>query len=163
MDFLKTQITFLKSIQLELSNIIRNKESAAYEACSFRIDNHKIISRKSKITPKKIGQFVAIWKRNKEQITTPHTQEDNFNYFMILCEKEEKTGLFIFPKEILIQKNIISTSKKEGKRGIRIYPSWDSPTSPLALKTQEWQLHYFTLLPAKTTEKKYYQKLFTHK
>ncbi|WP_298481004.1 MepB family protein [uncultured Maribacter sp.] len=161
MNFLKHQIHFLESIQCELHNILIDKESTAYDACTFSVKNQIVISRKSKITPKKVGQFVTIWKRNKAQITTPYTQEDNFDYFIILCVNAEKKGLFIFPKETLIQKSIISTQKKEGKRGIRVYPSWDSPTSLLAMKTQKWQQQYFILLPAETTKKEHYKKLFS--
>lgn len=160
MDFLKTQISFFKSIQFELSNIRIEQESSVYDACSFTIDNHKIISRKSKITPKKIGQFVTIWKRDIKGNTTPYTVSDNFDFFIIFCQEEEKSGLFIFPKTILIKKRIVTSSTFNGKRGMRIYPSWSLPNNKTALKTQEWQLNYFTLLPINSRGKQKLSKIF---
>lgn len=52
-------------------------------------------------------------------------------------------GQFIFPKEILIKHNILKSSSTKGKMGMRVYPSWDNPTSKQAIKTQSWQLPYF--------------------
>ena len=50
--------------------------------------------------------------------------------------------LFVFPKSVLIAKEIVS-DKKEGKRAIRIYSPWDITMSKQAQKTQKWQLDYF--------------------
>jgi len=49
----------------------------------------------------------------------------------------------VFPKSVLIEKGILSTSKKDGKRGFRVYPIWDKTISQQAVKTQNWQLNYF--------------------
>ncbi|MFT5754883.1 MAG: hypothetical protein ACI924_002130 [Flavobacterium sp.] len=43
----------------------------------------------------------------------------------------------------MIEKGIVSTSKKEGKRGFSVYPIWDKTASHQAVKTQKWQLNYF--------------------
>jgi hypothetical protein len=61
---------------------------------------------------------------------------------MISVRKENQFGFFIFPKAVLISKEII-TGKKEGKRAIRVYPPWDITMSKQAQKTQKWQLNYF--------------------
>jgi hypothetical protein len=37
----------------------------------------------------------------------------------------------------LIEKGIVSTSKKEGKRGFSVYPIWDKTASHQAVKTQK--------------------------
>ena len=52
-------------------------------------------------------------------------------------------GQFVIPKSVLIEKGIISTSKKEGKRGFRVYPIWDKTINKQAVLTQQWQLNYF--------------------
>ena len=52
-------------------------------------------------------------------------------------------GQFVFPKEVLLKQNILKTSKTKGKMAIRVYPSWDIPTSKQAIATQKWQLPYF--------------------
>ncbi len=43
----------------------------------------------------------------------------------------------------MLEKGILSDGKKPGKRGIRVYPSWDEVKSKQAQKTQEWQTRYF--------------------
>lgn len=122
---------------------IEDKESKAYKGCSYQLDGVKIIERTAKITPTKIGQFVTCWKRNTDGITEPHKQSDNFDFFYIKVINEEKSGVFKFPKIALIKNGILSTEKKDGKRGFRVYPIWDKPVSKQAIKTQQWQLNYF--------------------
>jgi hypothetical protein len=65
---------------------------------------------------------------------------------MIATQKENNFGVFIFPKIILQEKGILSNqgkNKKNGKRGIRVYPIWDKTMNKQAQKTQNWQLNYF--------------------
>ena len=126
-----------------VSNYQLDKESKAYKACSYELDNIKIIERTAKITPTKIGQFVTCWKRNVAGITEPHKDSDDFDFFYIKVIYNEQKGVFKFSKEALIQHGILSTKKKDGKRGFRVYPIWDDPTSKQALKTQQWQLKSF--------------------
>ncbi|MFT5429292.1 MAG: hypothetical protein ACI9PD_002029, partial [Psychrobacter glaciei] len=52
-------------------------------------------------------------------------------------------GQFVFPKHVLLKHNILQSHFTKGKMGMRVYPSWDKPTSNTALKTQNWQLDYF--------------------
>lgn len=127
----------------EFSNFHESEESREYEACTFQLDNLQVISRTAKITPKKVGQFVTIWKRNSAGITTPFHETDTFDFIIINVQKDTQFGQFIFPKSILIQKRIVATADKDGKRGIRVYSAWDKPTSAQAIKTQTWQLRYF--------------------
>ena len=101
------------------------------------------IIREAKITPKKVGQFVSIWKLNKEGVTEPHHINDAFEKLIIECKSENNSGRFIFPKSTLAEKGIVSTSEREGKRGIRVYPPWDKPQSKQAIKTQAWQVEFF--------------------
>nr|WP_317041489.1 MepB family protein [Chryseobacterium contaminans] len=57
--------------------------------------------------------------------------------------KDDLSGIFVFPKQILAEKGVLSHGKKTGKRGIRVYPSWDKAESKQAQKTQAWQTQYF--------------------
>ena len=134
---------FYAKHQICLDHLIINEESNAYSACSFSLDSKEIVYRKANITPKKTGQFVAIWKRNEQGETAPYDTSDVLDFFIIAVETAQHCGQFIFPKRVLLEKGILSSSRKEGKRGIRVYPSWDTPTNKQALKTQEWQLNYF--------------------
>ncbi len=128
---------------LTVSDIITEPESKEYSACQFQIDGRFVISRTAKITPKKVGQFVTFWKRNLNGVTEPFSETDNFHYYVINVQNENRLGQFVFPKSILIAKGIVSTEKKDGKRGFRVYPVWDAVTNKQAEKTQQWQLDYF--------------------
>ena len=128
---------------LNISNFVTEPESKEYNACQYQIDGRLVICRTAKITPKKVGQFVTFWKRNKQGITEPFSEKDNFHYFVINVNTENSKGQFVFPKSVLIAKGIISTQKKDGKRGFRVYPIWDTATSKQAERTQQWQLDYF--------------------
>jgi hypothetical protein len=128
---------------LKVSNHVFDKESKEYEASSFRLNGLKIKARKAKITPKKIGQFVTLWKRNMKGETTPLEDSDQVDLVVINSCQGAHLGQFVFPKNILIQKGIVSHGKKSGKRGFRVYPPWTNPTSKTAQKNQKWQLEYF--------------------
>lgn len=132
-----------KACNLELTNIAEELESREYAAHSFQLDKKTVKLRIAKITPTKTGQFVTIWKRNEKGITCPYDITDNFDFFIIATRKETNLGIFIFPKDVLLENKIISNNKREGKRGIRVYPSWDITTNKQAIKTQHWQLQYF--------------------
>ncbi|OKP96486.1 MepB family protein [Paenibacillus sp. P46E] len=58
-------------------------------------------------------------------------------------KNENEFGQFVFPKDILLKQNILRSASTKGKMAIRVYPSWDSPSSKQAMKTQKWQLPYF--------------------
>ena len=137
---IKTKIYDKVDFQIsEMSNELEGKE---YDACRFELNGMKIISRSSKITPKKIGQFVTFWKRNKKGITEPYNKADQIDFYVINVKTENNFGQFVFPKSELINKGIISTERKDGKRGFRVYPKWDIAENKQAIKTQEWQLKY---------------------
>ncbi len=133
----------------ELTNLDLHSESAAYGACSFKLNGHTVEHRVSKITPTKTGQFVTIWKRNKKGITEPFDISDNIDFVVIISKSGNNIGQFIFPKSVLAEKGIISQNGKEGKRGIRVYPPWDTVTNKQAEKTQHWQTQYFVILKGK--------------
>ena len=127
----------------QLQNLVWNSESANYAACSFELNIYKIQFRVANITPTKIGQFVAIWKRNNKGITAPFDVADALDFLIISVRDSENFGQFIFPKSVLVSKGIISQNEKGGKRGIRVYAPWDKPTNKQAMQTQAWQVHYF--------------------
>ncbi len=127
----------------QLQHLVWNPESANYAACSFELNTYKIQFRVANITPTKIGQFVTIWKRNKEGITAPFDVADLLDFMIISVRDSENFGQFIFPKSVLIAKGIVSQNEKGGKRGIRVYAPWDKPENKQAIKTQDWQANYF--------------------
>lgn len=132
-----------KPCQFHIKNRKPEAESQEYDAHRFNLNEKKIIFRVAKITPTKTGQFVSIWKRNELGITTPFEVKDEFDFLMIVTKTPVQFGLFIFPKKVLHKHRILSDDTKDGKRGIRVYPTWDETTNKQAQKTQLWQTKYF--------------------
>lgn len=127
----------------QLTNLKLNLESLAYGACSFELDGKKIEHRTAKITLTKTGQFVTIWKRNINGITEPFDILDEIDFIVITAKSGDNFGQFIFPKSVLVDKGIMAQNGKAGKRGIRVYPTWDALINKQAEKTQIWQTKYF--------------------
>lgn len=134
---------FYQAYGLEVSSLATEPEGKEYEACRFKLNGLSVISRTAKITPKKDGQFVTFWKRNNEGITEPFHEIDYFDCYVINVANENRLGQFVIPKNTLIDKGIVKTFKKDGKRGFRVYPPLDMPSNVQALKSQKWQLEYF--------------------
>ena len=133
----------LSEANLIATDFILEKESQEYDACRFIIKENQFHFRKAKVTPKKEGLFVTFWKRIPSGIIAPFDEHDDFNFLIISVETEMDSGWLLFPKDLLLEKNIISTSLKEGKRGFRIYPPSSAPKSKQGLTSQNWQIQYF--------------------
>ena len=129
--------------ETKLKNVETELECQEYFAHNFELNNQKVKFRMAKITPTKTGQFVSIWKRNQNGITEPHNIADEFEFYIIGTKAETKLGVFIFNKTILSENKILSNKNGEGKRGIRVYPTWNLTTNKQAQKTQNWQTKYF--------------------
>ena len=149
---LKTEI--YDNCSFEISNFTIESEGKEYYASRFQLNGLNILSRNAKITPKKVGQFVTFWKRNEHGITAPFETSDCIDFYIVNVRTENHFGQFVFPKEILIKRGIISTVKKEGKRGFLVYPKWDIPNNKHAEQTQKWQLDYFYEINTTTDLKK---------
>ena len=89
-----------KACGFEFDNLVLNPESAKYSACSFVLTQKVVVYREANCTPKKIGQFVAIWKRNELGITAPFDASDVLDFMIISVRDSENSGQFIFPKLI---------------------------------------------------------------
>lgn len=142
----KEQLSLIRKLiqeKFEFSNPEFEEESNEYWACRFEINDQKVIYRKAKITPTKIGQFVTLWKRTSQGPIAPFYIDDKFDFVIIVVAKENAFGLFVFPKSVLVDKGIVSNNVKEGKRGFRVYPAWDEAKNKQAISTQKWQLKYF--------------------
>jgi hypothetical protein len=128
---------------LRLSHLIIENESKAYSACRFELNTLKIIFRTAKVTPTKSGQFVTLWKRIENGTIQPFDFSDKADLFIINTKNGFHSGQFIFPKSVLLQKGVLSTESKEGKRAFRVYSPWDLTSNKQAKNTQKWQLDYF--------------------
>jgi hypothetical protein len=121
---------------------IEESESADYGASTFSVDGKTVRFRVAKVTPTKVGQFVTLWKRNTQGITEPFSHAD-LDFIIVTTRHESKIGQFIFPVSALLVHGVISENGKGGKRGIRVYPSWDKTINKQAQKTQQWQSLFF--------------------
>ncbi|MDB6096808.1 MAG: hypothetical protein JWM09_1086 [Francisellaceae bacterium] len=142
-DLYFANIHVYKPCGFEFIKLRQETESKDYGAYNFELNNRKIKFRVAKITPTKIGQFVTLWKRINKGPIIPYDSNDKIDLFVINVRTHEHFGQFVFPKEILVNKGIVSMNGKGGKRAIRVYPSWDLAENSQAKKTQAWQLKYF--------------------
>lgn len=129
---------------LVLSSIQEEKQNAIYGAGRFELSSRTVRFRVARTTPTKTGQFVAIWEKDANNKNQPFSHEDSPELLVITSFKNNhQFGQFVFPKEILLEKNVLRSDVTKGKMAIRVYPSWDEPESKQAIKTQKWQLPYF--------------------
>ena len=129
------------------SQISISPECVEYGASFLQLDNLNIIFRVAKITPKKRGQFVTLWKRNKKSVIEPYDTLDPLDYIVVSTRDNSLLGQFVFPRSILLEKNIISINGEGGKLGIRVYPPWEKAINRQAKHTQEWKINYFLEIP----------------
>ena len=83
-----------KSCNQIITDLEPEAESQEYGAHRFKLNDKKIIFRVAKITPTKTGQFVSIWKRNKQGITTPFDHKDEVDFLLIVTKTPAQFGLF---------------------------------------------------------------------
>lgn len=138
----------------------KEAESAEYDAYFFKLNDFAVRYRKAKITPTKTGQFVTFWRREGDGPIQPFNSTDKVDFLIVCTRKENQFGIFVFAKAVLITQGIISTSKKEGKRALRVYPPWDIPTSQQAIKTQKWQQACFLDLNSRQINAESIKRLF---
>lgn len=136
--------TIYEPRQLIVKSVQEEKQNAKYGAGVFQLESKMIRFRVAKITPTKVGQFVAFWEKDSDNKNCPFLYEVAPELLVITTFKNDyEFGQFIFPKELLIKKNILRSKSTNGKMAMRVYPSWDKPTSQQAIKTQKWQSFYF--------------------
>ena len=130
--------------QLAVTSVREEPQNAKYGAGIFKLDSKTVRFRVANATPTKVGQFVAFWEKDQDNVNQPYGHETAPDLLVInTFESENKLGQFVFPKDILLNKKILTSHSSKGKMGIRVYPSWDLPASDQAKKTQNWQQKYF--------------------
>lgn len=151
-DLANLQSLLFRHLDLTFSTCTKDPECEDYSGQTCVLSSFLVKFRKAKITPKKTGQFVTVWQRNIAGITIPFTSTDPFDFYIIMTEDYNRIGYFIFPRSVLSERGILTTAKKEGKRGFRVYPDWDTPTNKQATQTQQWQSLYFIDCTAMTPQ-----------
>ena len=137
----------IKRLGRDCSEPTPETDNAEYGAAIATSGRALIRFRAGKLTPKKVGLFVAVWRRSTNGGTEPfpadHPSADDADTLVISVREGEKSGDFVFPRSALISHGIVSVNGTGGKRGFRVYPPWSLTSSRQARTTQEWQCAYF--------------------
>lgn len=150
--------TIYQPNNLQVTSVIEEEQNSDYGAGRFTIGSSDIsgeplgieVRRKSvrlrvaKITPKKTGQFVTFWQKDNENKNQTYHWKASPDLLVIHTLGDNQVwGQFVFPKDILLEKNILRSDLTTGKMAMRVYPFWDKPSSNAAIATQKWQSDYF--------------------
>lgn len=135
----------LNYIGNNVSVICEEQQNKDYGGCVARVDTKMHRVRIAKRTPKKTGQFVAIWEKDSLYCNSAFSSEEAPDFLTIFCIQDEMQGVFVFPREVMEEKGIYRTASKKGKMAFRLYPPWDHPTGLQAVQTQKWQAKFFSL------------------
>ncbi|EJX16652.1 hypothetical protein SOJ_27080 [Staphylococcus sp. OJ82] len=140
-DFLNEVLLF--SYDFSLVNFEIEQWNKEYESFNFEFKGMTFKSRLAKKTPEKLGYFVAFWRKNEINKNRPFNFSESKDKLIINILDGSKKGQFVFPKELLVKKGVISSEKYKGKMAIRVYPSWEYGLNKTAVSTQKWQTPYF--------------------
>ncbi|MET0854216.1 MAG: MepB family protein [Microterricola sp.] len=117
--------------------------NADYGAQLLTIDGLRARMRSGRVTPRKVGLFVAVWERADDGTTRPFAHEGDMELLLVIVRDGARLGLFTFPREALREHGILSVAGEGGKRGFRLYPPWSETSNAQAQRTQRWQQCYF--------------------
>lgn len=106
-------------------------------------DGCTIRTRLAKKTEKKEGCFVAFWEKNDQNTNVAFDEKDSPDFLCIVVRDEDLQGLFVIPKQVLVEKGILRSEGTKGKMAVRFYPAWCQTLNKTAQKTQKWQLNFF--------------------
>ena len=122
------------------------EQNGDYESGVVRIGSEWWRIRTGRITPKKLGAFVAVWTRDDSGATRPFGSDDTATGLLVFVTEGEHVGVFRFTAAHLTQLGITRSPKHPGKRGFRVYPSWCSGLNSQAQRTQAAQASAFRML-----------------
>ncbi|HID1499554.1 TPA: MepB family protein [Staphylococcus aureus] len=131
------------SEESEVKDLTEEKYNQDYEALTFSFKEETYQSRLAKKTPTKSGYFVTCWTKDENNCNQPCSKEAFADYLMIIVIDEELSGYFLFPRELLVEKGILTTFEHKGKMAFRVYPKWCNQLNKTAGQTQKWQCKYF--------------------
>lgn len=153
MNIFSKTLTYVNEIFYEpnhftIKAIREETQNSDYGAGLFQLNSKSVRFRVAKVTPTKIGQFVAFWEKDLDSNNQAFSYENATDLLVIntFSNDNQSFGQFVFPKAVLVKQNILKTATVKGKMAIRVYPSWDTPTSKQAIATQKWQLPYFVVM-----------------
>jgi hypothetical protein len=117
-------------------------QDSDYESGLVQIGDEAWHIRTARTTPTKPGAFVAFWQRDIKGNTTPFSDDDPAAGLLVFVEQHDRRGVFRFTRAHLTELGITS-GRRPGKRGFRVYPSWCAGLNAQATTTQRAQAHAF--------------------
>lgn len=139
----KILLKYIFSEEPEVKDLTEEKYNQDYEALTFSFKEETYQSRLAKKTPTKAGYFVTCWTKDENNCNQSYSKEAFADYLMIIVIDEELSGYFLFPRELLVEKGILTTFEHKGKMAFRVYPKWCNQLNKTAGQTQKWQCKYF--------------------
>lgn len=136
----------LGGLGLKCSPAIAETDNARYGAALSQIGGSWIRFRVGRVTPTKVGLFVAVWQRASDGSPEPFPTEGSADTLIVSAREGSRFGAFAFPKTVLGEQGISSLNGVGGKRGFRVYPPWSVAANPQARRSQEWQCAHFVEL-----------------
>jgi len=118
-------------------------DNSEYGAALAMLNGASARVRVAKVTPTKVGLFVAVWRRSASGSTEPFPADDPAQTLVVVARESGNFGAFVFDRAALVSHGIVSIAGVGGKRGFRVYPPWSHTISVQARRTQEWQCDHF--------------------
>ncbi|MDH6679397.1 hypothetical protein M2284_003619 [Rhodococcus sp. LBL1] len=128
---------------VEYSPAVPEPDNTDYGAVVSDIGRSTMRFRVGKLTPRKVGLFVSVWRRAPCGSTEPFPAEGNVDGLVVAAREGGRFGAFVFPTEVLVTRGVVSVDGAGGKRGFRVYPPWSATNNPQAKRSQQWQCDYF--------------------
>ena len=132
----KILLKYIFSEESEVKDLTEEKYNQDYEALTFSFKEETYQSRLAKKTPTKAGYFVTCWTKDENNCNQPYSKEAFADYLMIIVIDEELSGYFLFPRELLVEKGILTTFEHKGKMAFRVYPRGGNHGKKTEGKTQ---------------------------
>jgi len=129
------------------SQPVAEAEGAEYGAHELTVDGLAVRFRAAKTTPTKVGQFVTVWQRSVQGPIRPFDADDPLDLIVVSCRDGHHFGQFVFPRDVLCERGVLSRGGVGGKRAFRVYPPWVTTTARQARSTQAWQVNHFLPIP----------------
>ncbi|WP_278821686.1 MepB family protein [Corynebacterium stationis] len=120
------------------AEVLPEEQNSDYESGVATIEGAKWHIRTARNTPTKPGAFVAFWCRDKDGTTAPFKADEVISGLLVFVEQNGQRGVIRFTAEHLEALGI-TTGKHSGKRGFRVYPSWETNLNKQATATQRAQ------------------------
>ncbi|WP_347320365.1 MepB family protein [Rossellomorea sp. RS05] len=100
--------------------IAMEDQNQEYEGFVLTLDDRTYRSRLARKTPRKNGYFTVFWRKGDDDRNRPYTLEECTDRLIITVLDQGKKGQFVFPKEVMALKGIVTTGSSKGKMAMRV-------------------------------------------